>query len=335
MKCWAHQHEDKQLTRKHLTFLSIFKVIQTAPPQPNHCCHPEAIMSGKMNWWRHCTHTVQLHVNSVSQSNTPYWRYVCASFQRCWVQKNRWSEHRGDISPRLYLCYNCVPGKSEVRNEFFDGYWWYLGSAPVRWWQVFLVTNSNKILYIHTYIYIKYLFWFNFFCNTLKQGKAAVPAHTATLCKENYSTSIVCNIIYMSLFLCSTSFLCSPRNPAQIWCHIDAHTHAPTLARTHFTTVPRRARSQFRQKEKPKPNTYSTPRSRGNLNATCKNISAKGQTLEGGMTEAQSGIYTQRESNSWFPHSCLLRGKKEKRTPEAQQHHCTSGEVMTRLTVSH
>lgn len=77
MKCWAHQHEDKQLTQKHLTFLSIFKVIQTAPPQPNHCCHPEAIMSGKMNGWLHCTHTIQLQVNRVSRSNTPLALYLC------------------------------------------------------------------------------------------------------------------------------------------------------------------------------------------------------------------------------------------------------------------
>lgn len=132
-KCWAHQHEDKQLTRKHLTFLSIFKVIQTAPPQPNHCCHPEAIMSGRMNGWLHCTHTIQLQANSVSQSNTPLALCLCLLPKMLSAEKTDGLSTGGTLVPNFYLCYNCVPGQTEIRLfrvgtsvlQLVPGFWGY------------------------------------------------------------------------------------------------------------------------------------------------------------------------------------------------------------------
>lgn len=151
MKCWAHQHEDRQLTRKHLTFLSIFKVIQTAPPQPNHCCHPEAIMSGKMNGWLHCTHTIQLPVNSVSQSKTDQHTTGVMFVPHSWDVERRKTDGRstgGTLLLNFYLCCNCVPGQSEIRHEFSNGYWGYLGLTPqcCCWWKVLLVTIFDEIL---------------------------------------------------------------------------------------------------------------------------------------------------------------------------------------------
>lgn len=107
--------------------------------------------SGKMNGWLHCTHTIQLQVNSVSQSKTDQHTTGVMFVPHSWDVECRKTDGRstgGTLLLNFYLCCNCVPGQSEIRNEFSNGYWGYLGLTPqcCCWWKVLLVTIFDEIL---------------------------------------------------------------------------------------------------------------------------------------------------------------------------------------------
>lgn len=104
-----------------------------------------------MNGWLHCTHTIQLQVNSVSQSKTDQHTTGVMSVPHSWDVECRKTDGRstgGTLLLNFYLCCNCVPGQSEIRHEFSNGYWGYLGLTPqcCCWWKVLLVTIFDEIL---------------------------------------------------------------------------------------------------------------------------------------------------------------------------------------------